>query len=235
MKKSKFSEEQIIRILGKAEAGAKGGETCRRYREETRTLQFDRSNRAHEGGMIFKSAIAAMALLLACTGPAQAASAVGEPPPDWLGKTPKGEEIRISERRGKVVLVSFWASWCGFCRQQLPVLEALQQAAGHERMEVVVVNFKEPPRTYRDLVRKLRGLTVTLTHDRDGAISEAYGVTAVPRLFMVDKAGRLGWTYDGHSEAAIPKIEAAANRLLAEPWSPEEDATPVAAAATVAD
>lgn len=173
-------------------------------------------------------------LLVVVVGAAHAAPTVGEPPPDGLGKTPKGEEIRISERRGKVVLVSFWASWCGFCRQQLPVLEALQQAAGHERMEVVVVNFKEPPRTYRDIVRKLRGLTVTLTHDRDGSISDAYGVTAVPRLFMVDKAGRLGWTYDGHSEAAIPRIEAAANRLLAEPWSPEA-AAPVAAAAAAAD
>lgn len=180
-----------------------------------------------------KSLVIAFALV-ATAGPVHAAPAVGEAPPDWLGKTPKGEEIRISERRGKVVLVSFWASWCGFCKQQLPVLEALQQAAGRERMEVVVVNFQEPPRTYRDIVRKLRGLTVTLTHDRDGAISEAYGVTSVPRLFMVDKAGRLGWTYSGHSEAAIPKIEAAANRLLAEPW-PLEEIAPVAAAAAAAD
>lgn len=173
-------------------------------------------------------------VLVAAAWPAHATPAVGEPPPDWLGKTPKGEEIRLSERRGKVVLVSFWASWCGFCRSQLPVLEALQQAAGRERMEVVVINYQEPPRTYRDIVRKLKGLTVTLTHDRDGAISKAYGVTAVPHLFMVDKAGRLGWTYNGHSEAAIPRIEAAANRLLAEPWPPEE-AAPVAAAAAAAD
>jgi thiol-disulfide isomerase/thioredoxin len=174
-------------------------------------------------------------VLVAAGGTSHAAPTVGEAPPDWLGKTPKGEEIRISERRGKVVLVSFWASWCGFCRSQLPVLEALQQAAGRERMEVVVVNYQEPPRTYRDIVRKLRGLTVTLTHDRDGAISEAFGVTAVPHLFMVDKAGRLGWTYNGHSEAAIPKIEAAVNRLLAEPWPPKEDVTPVAAAGAAAD
>ncbi len=154
--------------------------------------------------------------------PARAAPAVGTSPPDWLGKTPKGEEIRISERRGKVVLVSFWASWCGYCRSQLPVLEALQQSAGRERMDVVVVNFQEPTRDYRDIVRKLRGLTVTLTHDRDGTISDAYGVTSVPRLFMIDKAGRLGWTYNGHSDTAIPKIAAAADRLLAEPWPPEE-------------
>lgn len=176
--------------------------------------------------------LAALALMAA--GMAQATPGVGQVAPDWLGKTPQGEDVRISDRRGKVVVVSFWASWCGFCRSQLPVLEALQQAVGREHLEVVVVNYQEPPRTYRELVRKFRGLTVTLTHDRDGAISQAYGVTAVPRIVMVDKAGRVGWTHSGHSEAAIPKIEAAVNRLLAASW-PLEDSSPVAAAPAVAD
>lgn len=162
------------------------------------------------------------------TLPAHASLAVGEAPPDSLGVTPKGEEIRISDRRGKVVVVAFWASWCGYCRKQLPVLEAIQQAAGRERLEVVLVNFKEPPQTYREIVRKLKRATLTLTHDRDGTISDAYTVDSVPRLFMIDKAGRVGWTHYGYSEESLPKIGAAVDRLLAEPWQPEE-ATPVAA------
>ena len=180
-----------------------------------------------------RSLVVAFALVVTAW-PAEAAPAVGQGAPDWLGKTPQGEDVRISDRRGKVVVVSFWASWCGFCRSQLPVLEALQQAAGRERLEVVVVNYQEPSRTYRELVRKFRGLTVTLTHDSDGAISQAYRVTAVPRIVMIDKAGRVGWTHSGHSEAAIPKIAAAVNRLLAESW-PLEDSSPVAAAPAVAD
>ncbi|WP_187775836.1 TlpA family protein disulfide reductase [Luteimonas suaedae] len=146
---------------------------------------------------------------------AHAAPAIGEEPPDLLGKTPQGEEVRISDRLGKVVVVSFWASWCGYCCKQLPVLEALQQAAGHERMDVVVVNFKESPRTYRTLLRQLRKLTVTMTHDRDGAISDAFGVQAVPRLFMIDRAGRLAYTHNGYSESSIQEIAEAADRLLA--------------------
>jgi thiol-disulfide isomerase/thioredoxin len=130
-----------------------------------------------------------LALALALAATAYAAPAIGDHPPDLLGKTPKGEEVRISERRGKVVVVSFWASWCGYCRKQLPVLETLQQAAGRERMEVVVVNFKESPQTYRALVRDLRKLTVTLTHDRDGAISDAYGVNAVVSWALIYPAG----------------------------------------------
>ncbi len=162
-------------------------------------------------------------VLVLAAGSAHAAPAVGEAPPDWLGKTPRGEDVRISERRGKVVVVSFWALWCGYCRRQLPILEALQQAAGRERLEVVVINYKEPPRAWREIVPKLKGLTVTMTHDRDGAISEAYAVNAVPRLFMLDKAGRLAWTYNGHFDSSIHKIEAAANRLLSEPWPPRDE------------
>jgi hypothetical protein len=90
-----------------------------------------------------------------------------------------------------------------------------QQAAGHERMEVVVINFKEPPRTYRAILRQLRALTVTMTHDRDGTISDAYGVHVVPRLFMVDRAGRLAYTHNGYSESSVQEIAEAADRLLA--------------------
>jgi len=158
---------------------------------------------------------------------AQASPAVGDVPPDSLGTTPKGKEVRISDRRGKVVVVAFWASWCGYCRKQLPVLEAIQTAAGRDRLEVVLVNFKEPPQTYREIVRKLRGASLTLTHDRNGSISDAYTVDAVPRLFVIDKAGRLAWMHAGYSEASLPKIGAALDRLLAEPWEPG-DATPVA-------
>lgn len=156
-------------------------------------------------------------------GFAQAGPRVGDVPPDWLGKTPKGEEVRVSERRGKVVVVAFWASWCGYCRAQFPVLVALQKAAGAERLEVVLVNYQEPTATYRNLVRELRkrDAGLTLTHDRNGAISEAYGVDGVPDLFMVGKSGRIGWTYGGYSAEAIPTIGAAVDRLLAEPWSPE--------------
>ncbi|MDQ3287415.1 MAG: TlpA family protein disulfide reductase [Pseudomonadota bacterium] len=150
--------------------------------------------------------------------PTHAAPSVGEVPPDSLGLTPKGEEIRISDRRGKVVVVAFWASWCGYCRKQFPVLEAIQNAAGRQRLEVVLVNFKEPPRTYREIVRKLKRTPLTLTHDRDGTISYDYKVESLPRLFIIDKAGRVGWTHYGYSEEDLPEIGAAVDRLLAEPW-----------------
>src|SRR5690606_22387249 len=70
----------------------------------------------------------AAALLVLCfAGLVQAAPTVGEPSPvDLLGTTPDGEQIRISEHRGKVLVVSFWASWCGYCRKPFPLLDHVQ-------------------------------------------------------------------------------------------------------------
>ena len=128
--------------------------------------------------------MAVAALMCVAAAGAQATPALGEAPPDYLGKTPDGEEVRISERRGKVVMVSFWASWCGYCRRQFPMLDTFQTRVGRDRLEVILVNFKESARDYRAVRRDLKRSPVTWTHDTDGVISDAYGVRAVPRLFV---------------------------------------------------
>ena len=78
----------------------------------------------------------AMAVLLSLAGPACAAVGVGDTPPDNLGRSHQGEDVRVSAFHGKVVVVTFWASWCGYCRKELPVLAGLQDAAGKARLEV---------------------------------------------------------------------------------------------------
>ncbi|MGY0634710.1 TlpA family protein disulfide reductase [Luteimonas sp. A478] len=167
--------------------------------------------------MIKRMAPWALAVLLCVVAAAAyAAPEVGTVPPDYLGKTPGGEEVRISERRGKVVLVSFWASWCGYCRKQFPMLDTFQRSVDRDRLEVIVVNYKEPVRDFRRAVRQARSSPVTWTHDYDGSISEAFGVNAVPRLFVIDKYGELALTRAGYSEERLPALIDAINELLAE-------------------
>ena len=101
--------------------------------------------------------------------------------------------------------------------KEMPILEGLQRAVGRDRMEVVAINLKEPPRTYRSIMRQLRDVGLTMTHDKDGRIAEAFGVEAVPRLFMVDKGGRLAYLHAGYSEDSLPLIVDAANALLRAP------------------
>ena len=104
--------------------------------------------------------------LLACMlGAPLSASAglptIGQPPPDVTGLMPDGATYRISEQRGKVVVMAFWASWCGYCRKYTPVLEGLQRQVGKDQLDVVLVNFKEDARTYRTLRRHLAGHGLT--------------------------------------------------------------------------
>ncbi|MFZ7095971.1 TlpA family protein disulfide reductase [Luteimonas dalianensis] len=157
------------------------------------------------------------ALAFALAAAASAAPDFGMAPPDYLGKTPDGEEVRISDRRGKVVMVSFWASWCGYCRRQFPMLDTFQTRVGRDRLEVILVNFKESARDYRAVRRDLKNSPVTWTHDADGAISDAYGVSAVPRLFVIDKHGELAYTQSGYSDDMLPELVDVVNELLAEP------------------
>lgn len=164
--------------------------------------------------------LASALLLLSFSSIAHAGLNVGDTPPDLLGTSQHDEPVRLSDHRGKVVVVTFWASWCGYCLKEMPILEGLQRAVGRDRMEVVAVNLKEPPRTYRAILRQLKGVGLTMTHDKDGRIAEAFGVEAVPRLFMIDKSGRLAYLHTGYSEESLPMIVEGANALLREPVAP---------------
>ena len=160
----------------------------------------------------------ALPLLLFFAGAAQALPKVGDPSPaDFLGTTPEGEEIRISEHRGKVVVVSFWASWCGYCRKQFPFLDFVQAQVGSDDLRVVVVNFQEPVHDYRRVRRAARKSPVTWTHDRSGELSEAFGIASVPYMFIFDRSGTLAGIRRGYSEEGVETTARMINEALNRP------------------
>ena len=85
--------------------------------------------------------LASTALLLASV--AHAIPQVGDVPPSYLGKDQKGKKVELADLRGKVVIVTFWATWCVPCRKELPVLETIQRHAGQDRVRVVAVNIEK--------------------------------------------------------------------------------------------
>jgi len=164
---------------------------------------------------------ALLALLIGVSGPTFAGTnpmvAVGDTPPDALGPGREGREVLISAQHGKVVVVTFWASWCGYCRQELPILAGLQQAAGKDRVEVIAVNYKDDLDVYRVLSRKLKGVQLTLTRDASGRIGEAFGVKGIPHLFVIGKDGKVAFQKTGYGEESIQIILDAVNAELAKP------------------
>lgn len=135
--------------------------------------------------------------------PKTPAPVVGEAPPDALGRDHAGNEQTVSRHRGKVVIVTFWASWCGPCRRELPVLGQFQKVVGRDHLEVIAVNVKEPRRDYLQVVHANPDVDLTWVHDTTGIVSVRYGVQTLPNLFVVDRDGRVAHIHRGYSEASI--------------------------------
>jgi thiol-disulfide isomerase/thioredoxin len=110
---------------------------------------------------------------------------VGEPAPDFSGETPDGGRVSLSDFRGSVVAVNFWATWCGPCQVEMPIL---QQANEQGRLVILAVNAAEPADTVNTFMEDL-GLTFPSVLDADSAIVDLYGVRVFPTTVFVDENG----------------------------------------------
>lgn len=173
-----------------------------------------------------KLSIAALFVSLLLAMPAIAKLEVGVTPPDLLGSTPKKDEIRISQFKGSVVVVTFWASWCGPCRRELPVLDALQKAAG-DKVRIIAVNVEDTPEDYRIIRRQMKDSALTFTHDRRGTIAKGYAVNSYPNLYVIDQTGTISAVHVGFDDNSLLEIVDDINKLLA---SPPRTAVPATAA-----
>jgi len=146
----------------------------------------------------------------------------GAVPPDALGKTPNGEVVSLASMRDKVVVISFWATWCGYCMKELPVLAGLQQLATdrHLPLQVVSIDHKEDRSVYMRTVRALRPRLpgLLMSWDRDGSIGRPFGTNkGIPVMVMLHRDGTVADIHVGYSEDALDGLIAEINTLMAEP------------------
>ena len=139
--------------------------------------------------------------------------AVGDIAPEALGTTLNGQEVLTSQHAGKVVILSFWASWCAPCRLELPQLEGIQRVAGPEQLRVVAINT-EKRAEFRHAAQVLAELQLVVTHDSTGSISKAYGVRSIPHLVIIGRDGRVQRVFNGYSEKQVDAIIAQVNAAL---------------------
>jgi len=157
--------------------------------------------------------------VLALAWPAGAADTAERPAiADFSLETLDGKRVSLSDYEGKVVLISFWASWCKPCKQELPFLDAFAKKYGEQGFAVLAVNT-DGPRSMASVRRfvKRKKLEMPQLLDKSGSLLQRLNPRGVmPFTLYLDRAHRIAETADSFSAGDEVKIEAKIQTLLAE-------------------
>ena len=124
-----------------------------------------------------------------------------------------GTTHRLSDYRGKVVLLNFWATWCEPCRDELPSIERLRAALARKPFVVLAVQMGGSVRTAKDAAEDL-GLRFPLLLDRDSRATAAWGIKTVPTSFLIGPDGAVAFSHVGELDWSSIEERRRVERLL---------------------
>jgi peroxiredoxin len=136
--------------------------------------------------------VAALVLAL----PAMAAAPNGPAPPFSL-PSKGGSEVSLAQYKGQVVMINFWASWCGPCRQEMPLLEDIYKKYNKLGFTLIGVNV-EPDSKAADDWLKQTPVTFPILYDKDSKVSRLYDVSGMPSTVIIDRKGNLRYLHHGY-------------------------------------
>lgn len=135
------------------------------------------------------------------------AIAPGVRAPEFIVNDLTGQRMSLAEQRGKLVLLSFFAKWCGPCREEVPVLNELA-AKYPDTLSVFAIGYEEPIPAKLRLVAEDFGFKVPVLVDAKETLARGYGVTGLPRGFLIDSYGYVVEVYKGMSEKLAGDLRA---------------------------
>lgn len=155
-----------------------------------------------------------ISLLLLALSSTSVALKTGDNAPDFKLPllTQKGS-LSLSEYRGKVVYLDFWASWCGPCRKSLPLLNTMRNTMKDQPFEVIAINLDEEIKDARGFLKQFPVSYPTL-HDVNGQSPEMYGLQGMPTSYLIDKQGVVRAVHTGFKPSDMKKIQQEVNQLL---------------------
>ena len=144
-----------------------------------------------------RSLIAVLALCSALLPLATSADIVDKAAPDFALRSMKGPPVRLSEHLGEVVVINFWATWCGPCRQEMPLLDELYGKYQLAGLILLSVNIDENAEPAIEMAQTLK-VSYPVLFDTRKEVSRAYDVNAMPVTVLVDRAGVVRYVSEGY-------------------------------------
>jgi thiol-disulfide isomerase/thioredoxin len=153
----------------------------------------------------------ALAALAGCAtaggAPAEGGRQVGAPAPEIQVDSLGGKPIALADYRGKVVLLDVWASWCGPCKQELPMLDDMAKRLRGEGVEVLAVSIDQERANLTHFLKARPRWALTIAHDPRGAIADRLGPDKMPTSYIIDRQGIIRYVNSGFEPADAAVIE----------------------------
>jgi len=139
--------------------------------------------------------------------------AVGSPAPDFTLRSSSGKNLKLSEFRGQVVMINFWATWCAPCREELPHLNRLHQQYRRAGFVLLGVNIDDNPKAAQAMATHVK-LGFPVLFDTDKQVSKRYDVDAMPSTLIIDRDGKVQYVHRGYRSGTEKEYEARLREIL---------------------
>ena len=154
----------------------------------------------------------AASVLLAMTA---SAGELSGPAPQFSLMSRNGEQVSLADLKGQVVMINFWATWCGPCRREMPHLEALHQRYANLGFTLLGVNVEEDTSGVEKFLKDTP-VSFEVLYDPANKVSALYDVVAMPSTVMVDREGNLRFMHSGYQSGFEHEYQAQIRALLRE-------------------
>ncbi len=119
------------------------------------------------------------------------------PAPEFQLDGRNGGKLALSDLKGQVVMINFWASWCGPCKQEMPLLDQMYRKYKPMGFTMVGVNVEPDPAKAEDLLQK-SPVSFPIVFDRESRVSKLYNVTGMPSSVLIDRQGNVRYLHRGY-------------------------------------
>ncbi len=134
------------------------------------------------------STVVVCLILIGLFGMAGRPPLIGSPAPEIALKDLQGQEVKLSDLHGKIVLLNFWATWCKPCKEEMPAMQAAYDRLRGAGFVVLAVNELEDAEKVAEHI-KTHGHTFLVVMDHDNRVANRYGVVGLPASFLIDRQG----------------------------------------------